>query len=380
MKPSFFLLRVLASAVLLLSAASGDITGKVTNATTGKPAAGDDVVLLRLSQGMDEIARTKTDARGQFTLKVSDAGAPHLVRVSHGGVNYHKAAPPGTTTADVEVYDAAPKLDGISATVNVVRFSATGDQLQVIELFALKNDSSPPKTLMSDKTFELDLPEGAVVDSSMAAGPGGMPVTSSPVPDEGKKGRYYYVFPLRPGETRFQLSYHLPYNGKASFAPTALYNMEHFVVMLPKSMEFRPADRQQFSPMQEDASANTQVATAVKAGDKLAFSISGSGEFPREQQGGGEEPAGATSNDARPGGGLGPPSEQPDPLKQYRWYILGALALALAAGAVYVLRRGPASAPAPSSTPATAVQGRGVARTATPASANGNARSAAIMD
>jgi len=38
------------------------LTGTVKNATTGKPAAGDDVVLLKLGQGMEEAGRTKADA------------------------------------------------------------------------------------------------------------------------------------------------------------------------------------------------------------------------------------------------------------------------------------------------------------------------------
>jgi hypothetical protein len=46
------------------------ITGIVTNKTTDKPAAGDDVVLIRLAQGMQEASRTKTDAKGHFTLEI----------------------------------------------------------------------------------------------------------------------------------------------------------------------------------------------------------------------------------------------------------------------------------------------------------------------
>src|SRR5271156_5388650 len=58
------------------------ITGIVTNKRTNKPAGGDDVVLIRLQQGMQEAARTKTDAKGRFTLEVpaGDNGI-HLVRV-----------------------------------------------------------------------------------------------------------------------------------------------------------------------------------------------------------------------------------------------------------------------------------------------------------
>ena len=69
-------------------AASATIKGTVTNKTTNKPAAGDDVVLIRLSQGMQESTRSKTDAKGRFSLDVPDPGGVHLVRVTHDKANY----------------------------------------------------------------------------------------------------------------------------------------------------------------------------------------------------------------------------------------------------------------------------------------------------
>lgn len=55
------------------------LAGTVKNGTTGRPAAGDDVVLIKLAQGMEEAGRTKTDAQGKFSFKIEDGGGPHLV-------------------------------------------------------------------------------------------------------------------------------------------------------------------------------------------------------------------------------------------------------------------------------------------------------------
>ncbi|MGB6678148.1 MAG: hypothetical protein WBE44_15750, partial [Terriglobales bacterium] len=99
--------------LLLVPASAQTLTGKVTNGTTKKPAAGDDVVLLSLGQGMQESGRTQTDAKGNFNVKLDDATSPHLVRVIHQGVTYHRMAPPGTTSVDVQVYDVAKQVDGI---------------------------------------------------------------------------------------------------------------------------------------------------------------------------------------------------------------------------------------------------------------------------
>ena len=53
--------------------------------------------------------------------------------------------------------------------------------------------------------------------------------------------------------------------------------------------------------------------------------------------GGGGSQAAATDN--RPGGGLGAPIDAPDPLHDYRVYILGAFALVLVMGGFYVVSR-----------------------------------------
>ncbi len=58
--------------VVLLSltavALAADLGGTVTNGTTGKPAAGVEVTLLKLSNGMEEAGSARTDAQGRYTL------------------------------------------------------------------------------------------------------------------------------------------------------------------------------------------------------------------------------------------------------------------------------------------------------------------------
>ncbi|PYX10410.1 MAG: hypothetical protein DMG85_07960, partial [Acidobacteria bacterium] len=78
---------------LLLAAAfspAETLTGTVKNGTSNKPAAGDEVVLLKLGRGMEEAGRTKADAKGTFSFKVDDTSTPHLVRAIHQGVTYHR--------------------------------------------------------------------------------------------------------------------------------------------------------------------------------------------------------------------------------------------------------------------------------------------------
>jgi hypothetical protein len=328
---------------LLLAAAfspAETLTGTVKNGTSNKPAAGDEVVLLKLGQGMEEAGRTKADAQGTFSFKVDDTSTPHLVRAIHQGVTYHRIAPPGTSSVDVVVYDVSKKIDALSVTADVLRFQARSNELQGIRLFAVDNRSKPPRTQMNDQNFEFYLPDGAQVDTAIAMTAGGQPLTTSPVPQK-EKNRYALIFPLRPGETQFQVVFHLPYRGEASIDPKELYGTQHFVVMLPKSMQFVSTSGTSFASMNDprQPDAAVQVASNTKAGQPLAFKISGTGLLT-DQEAGAENASGATaSRDSRPGGGLGPPIDAPDPLAKYHWYILGVFAVVMTIGAVYISKR-----------------------------------------
>jgi hypothetical protein len=342
-------------------AAAQTLTGTVKNSTTGKPAAGDEIVLFKLGQGMEESGRTNTDAKGQFSFKVDDAQAPHLVRAIHDGVTYHRMAPPGTTSVELEVYDAAKKVDGIQVVADIMRIQAAQGEIAVTREFGVQNTSTPPRTQMSEHNLEFYVPDGAHVidDSATATTEGGNPLKSAPVP-EGEKNRYSFIFPLRPGLTRFEVTYQLPYSGSANLDPKSPYPLEHFVVMLPKAMKFNAASASagfKLISYPNEPDAAVQVASNTTPGQNLAFKISGEGTLSGQQAGeqgssqgssGGEQSSapgpGASQSSGRPGGGLGPPIDAPDPLQKYRWQILGGFAALLIIGGVYVASRQQAAA------------------------------------
>ena len=343
------------AATLLASFASAQtLTGTVKNSTTGKPAAGDEVILLKLGQGMEEGGRTKADANGKFSFKLDDAQSPHLIRAIHQDVTYHRMSPPGTTSVELEVYDVGKKIDGISVVADIMRVQVEQGQLEIMRAFAVQNNSKPPRTQMNERNLEFYIPDGAKMDGGSAMTANGQPVTSAPVP-EGEKNRYSFIFPLRPGITQFQVAYEMPYSGSANLDPKSIYPLEHFVAILPKSMQFTAAATNAvFKPMNDPNQPDSivQVASSTTVGQNLAFKVSGQGVLETRQEGNGgqgsEEGAQSASPGApgsgaqsanRPGGGLGPPIDAPDPLQKYEWWILGGLAAALVIGGVYVASR-----------------------------------------
>ena len=334
--------------ILLLSSFAGaqTLTGTVMNVTTGKPAAGDEIVLLRLSQGMEEAGRTKTDSKGNFSFKLDDAQAPYLVRATHQAVTYHRMAPPGTTSVAVEVYDVGKQIDGIEVVADIMRVQVEQGQLQVKREFAVQNSSKPPRTQMHERNFEFYIPEGAKIIEGSAATEHGNPLKSAPV-QESDQNQYSFEFPLRPGTTHFQGIYKLPYAGSATIDPQSLYPLEHFLAIVPKSMEFSAAPGTNFKSMNDpnQPDANVQIASATTVGQTLAFKIAGEGTLQARVEGGSAQGENASAqHENRPGGGLGPPIDAPDPLQKYRWSILGGIAAALAAGAIHVALRRQATA------------------------------------
>ncbi|HVC48416.1 MAG TPA: hypothetical protein VND90_14335 [Terracidiphilus sp.] len=352
-------LLLLASAFgILFSAAlahAAPITGTITNKTTGKPDAGDTVVLLEPQAGMAEVGHATTDARGRYTLS-RPGNNPMLIRVTHQGADYFAAAPEGDTPADISVYDVSAKVTGVYIEADVLEIEAANGQLNVTERYFVHNTSNPPRTEWSPRSFEIVLPAGAVVQGAAGQRPSANSLpTSLILKPASQPNHYFFNFPIEPDQadkdTLFQVSYTLPYtSGSFAFHLQMLLPAQNVGVLLPKSMSFTAGSGSTFQSVQEDPGIQTYVARNVVPGQVLAFTISGSGSMPRNNQADNGASA-AAPNNGQPGGGLGEPIGTPDPLSKYKWWILAGLGLLLVVAAAFLLRKQPGSAagPAPAS-------------------------------
>jgi hypothetical protein len=313
------------------------LKGVVQNSTTNKPSAGDEVTLKKIGNGMEDVAKTKTNARGEFTFNVPPAQQPYLVWVQHQGVTYTQAGLPGGVPVAVRVFDSSPSVKDLSIPQHVMALqtSPDGTTLSGEEFYTVSNQSAPPRTLAAQHTLEFYLPEGAKInESSVQSGKTQLKATVVPT---GEKNKFAFVFPIRPGQTQFHILYTVPYSGKLEINPRSDLKTDALMVVAPDSIKFAAGDSSiyQNTPNPQYKTLNFFVAKNVTAQQKMAFEISGTGEIPREPEqtasngGGPGEPAG-------PGGGLGVPNERPDPLHSGQWLFLGVLSLFLAAGAVFV--------------------------------------------
>jgi hypothetical protein len=336
-------------------AQAATVNGIVTNKTTGKPDAGDAVALVEPMSGMSEVGHATTSAQGRYSLNLPGS-APYLIKVTHQGAEYFIPAPEGGGEGDISVYDVAAKVTGVTIAERVAGVESENGQLRVVERYDIHNSSSPPTTQWSKKSFEVVLPTDAVVGDVSAQRPGaGSLPTSVKLDADGPKGHYSFNFPIQPDEggkgTLFQIQYEVPYSdSKYTFHSVLTIPADTFWVVLPKSMSFSGASGASFALSPQDPTVQTYLMRNAPAGKSIDYTVSGTGAFPREDQGaqgGGQADSGqGAAANGQPGGGIGQPINTPDPLSKYKWWILTGIGLLLATVAAFLLRR-PAMAPAP---------------------------------
>ena len=344
MKRAIFVLFLIS--VCSLAASAQSIRGMVQNGTTRKPSAGDEVILKKIAAGvgMEDVGKTKTNAKGEFSFNAPASQQPYVLWVKHQEVTYPKVAMAGSGPVAVQVFDASPAVKDITLQEHmiVLQTSPGGDSLKVDSLFTLDNESSPPVTRNGQHTFELYLPDNVKVEESTAQTTGSMAL-KTPVVPTGEKNKYFFGYPLRPGKTQFRLSYSVPYSGKLEFDPKLTLPTQSMLVVAPASITFTPADKSLYTQKSDPQIPKTVAlfaASNVDSKSQVAFELQGTGELPREQAGG-PDGGGQVQASNRPGGGLGVPNEQPDPLRSGQWLFLGVLTVFLTAGAVYVYTSNP---------------------------------------
>src|SRR4051794_11400164 len=187
------------------------IDGTVVNQTTGKPQAGVSITLVKPGQGgMQTLGNTTSDASGKFVFDHDKpGGGPQLLQANYNGVNYNKLITPNIPTSGVEldIYEAtnSPAVPRIAQHMLVVEPSTS--EFGVNETVLIRNDS---KTTYSDEKlggFRFYLPPAANGQVKISAqGPGGMPLPR-PAEKTEEKDVFKVNYPIKPGETQFEITY-----------------------------------------------------------------------------------------------------------------------------------------------------------------------------
>ncbi len=209
--------------VCLLMAASlqAAIDGTVVNRTTGKPQPGVTINLIKPGQGgMRTLGTAISDAAGHFVFEKDEpGGGPQLLQANYKGVNYNKLLTPNIATSNVEldIFEATKSPAVAHVAQQMLMIEPNTSQIGVSETVLVENTTNT--TFNNPETGELRfyLPPAANGQVRVnAQGPQGMPL---PRPAEKTKEADVFKvdFPIKPGETEFDVNYVLPVGSPFTF-------------------------------------------------------------------------------------------------------------------------------------------------------------------
>ena len=340
-------MKVLVALLFVPALAYAAVDGTVTNASTGKPQAGATVTLFQpTSQGPQFIDSVKTDAEGKFqiTKAVPAGGAgPLLLQAVFGGVQYNKMLPPGTPTSgvDIPVFESTKRQGDAKVDQHMILLEpAPGGTLQVSESYVFQNTGKTTWNDPDNGTLQFSLPPGAQGKVEVnALAPGGLPIRKAPDPGP-KPNTFKLDFPIKPGESRVDLQWSMPFNTPGVFEEHVLTKGGQTRLVAPVGVTFK-GDLKNLG--QEP---RTKATIYGAEGPDLKFDVQGTGTLND----------GATA-DASSGGGeaAGQPALSMDLPKLYglangsadilttmsavKWLLLSILGM-LATGFVLLYRKG----------------------------------------
>ncbi len=327
------------SALACSSAQAATLQGKVTNATTGKPAASVEVILIQLQGGMQPVANTKSDSQGQFTFDNPGIGAqPMLVRAVYKGVNFHQPLPPGKDSVEVNVYDLSGDAKTVTVPSHLIIFQPNGATLTVAEQLLVRNETKPPVAFFrADGNFQFSLPEKAQLRQIATAGPAGMPVTQTPIEKGGNKYGFAYAF--RPGDSEVRLAYELPYAGDtATIKLTPSHGEQRMILVVPPSVTL---SGDQLNSAGEEQGMNLFEHTIAAGATSFTVKLSGTAPPPQEARnarGDSQSVNGRQGGDEAGNSGGVPIQVVPGRLDSLKWPVFGILVIGFALGG-YLLSR-----------------------------------------
>ena len=324
-------MRWMALLLLLAPAGRAGVDGVVFNQTTGKPQPGAAVTLYQASaSGMNPLETVNSDARGAFAIEAAPTG-PRVLQAVHDGVVYNQMLQPGAPATGLRlvVYDATSKAAGTEVTQHMILLEPISGILHVSESIIFRNSENLTYNDPAKGALRVYLPpEMEGKPRVMATAPQGVPL-ARPAVETGEKDVYKIDFPIKPGETRFDLTYVLPKPESGIFTGKIPHGASPVRLVVPQGVTLQ-GDR-----ITEIArEPNTQAIVYDVQGTEYAVKIEGTGAL-RQPESTGEG-----------GGGAG---IQQIPARIYdRAGVIVGLSLALLAlGFLMMYRRGSAAGVAP---------------------------------
>lgn len=316
-----------AFALFLALPVFGAVSGTVVNQTTGKPQPKASVTLFKVGGGMEALKTVQSDAEGKFTIDQAPDG-PGLVQVAWEGVTYNTMVPPGTsgTGLALSVYDVTKQAEAAKVTQHMVLLEPGDAALQVSESLFLVNETKTTFSDAANGSFRFYLPAAANGDVQVTISePQAIIPLQRPAEKTSAPNVYKVSFPVKPGETRFDLTYRLPKT--ETFASKILHRDGVTRIVVPQGVTLA-AD----SITTAGTEPRTQATIYNLNAPDYKVSITGTGSLRQQQQ---EAASGDDSDDS----GSGQTIQQIQaPINEKRWIIVPLGLSILLAGFILLYR------------------------------------------
>jgi hypothetical protein len=206
-------MKTLAGLIALAACAFAAVDGVVINGTTGKPQPNVTVNLIQPGQnGMQNLANTKSDAEGKFSIDKAVPPGPALLQGVFAGVTYTQMIPPGTPTSGIpfKVYDATTNAESGKVAEHMILIEPGPGALAISETFLCQNQTQQTYSDPARGSVEFFVPEAARGKIQVTVSTtNGMPI-QRPAQKTSRPGVYKVDYAVKPGETRFDIAYSLP--------------------------------------------------------------------------------------------------------------------------------------------------------------------------
>jgi hypothetical protein len=206
-------MKILLSLLASVTLASAAVDGTVMNATTNKPQPGVIVTLIQPGQqGMQTLGTVKSDAEGKFKFANDLGGNPALLQAIYQSASYNLVLQPNqpATGVEVKVFDSTAKPGVAKVAQHMVLIEPSAQSLEIAETFLMDNETATTFQDPVKGSVQFYLPDtaGGKAEVKITA-PGGLPIVRSAV-QTAVKNIYKVDYPVKPGESRFDVSYSLP--------------------------------------------------------------------------------------------------------------------------------------------------------------------------
>jgi hypothetical protein len=161
---------------------------------------------------MKALASTKTDANGMFKIDKDIPPGPAIVQVLYEGATYNSVITPGSPTSGLSIVVNDTTTDPASAKVaqHMILLEPSADHLNVNETFLITNETTKTYNNSDKGSAQVFLPREANATAEVTiSAPGGMPIRR-PVEATSQAGIFKVNYPVKPGETRFEVRYTVP--------------------------------------------------------------------------------------------------------------------------------------------------------------------------